>query len=68
MERQNEKVKELSWRNTVVIKLARKQGFDCVAPGGPCQIPLQWEEPELVAVIRLRALTSCIREVPSVLH
>lgn len=51
MERQNEKVKELSWRNIVVIKLARKQGFDYVAPGGPCQIPAQREEPELVAVV-----------------
>lgn len=51
MERQNEKVKELSRRNTVTIELAGKQGFDYVAPGRPCQVPVQREEPEPVAVV-----------------
>lgn len=59
MERQNEKVKEWSGRNTVIMKAAGKEGIDYVAAGGPCQPAVQGEESELVIALSWGSDTVC---------
>lgn len=60
MEKQNEKVKEWSGRNTVIMKPAGKEGIDYVAARGPCQRAVQGEEPELVTAL---SWGLCVRKV-----